>query len=336
MKEARWYAKQDNGLVRCGLCAHRCLIKDGQRGICGVRENRGGTLFSLIYDKLIATHIDPIEKKPLFHYKPGSLSFSMATVGCNFRCRFCQNHDISQWPQEHDGPLPGTALSPERLANAAHANGCASIAFTYTEPTIFAELAYDTAVAARERGIDAVFVSNGYMSSEMISDFGELLVAANIDLKCFSDDTYRRVIGARLQPVLDAITALHRNGTLLEITTLVIPGFNDDPEELAHIAAFIADVDRRIPWHVSAFHPDYKMTDRCRTDAAILRRAVEIGRQAGLHYIYTGNIVGDRQESTFCPACNACVIERMGFQVLETHLTGNTCAFCGERIVGIY
>ncbi len=336
MKEARWYKKEEGGRVRCGLCAHRCLIKPGKKGICGVRENQDGTLYTLVYDKVIATHIDPIEKKPLFHVKPGSFSFSMATVGCNFRCRFCQNHDISQWPQQNEGLLPGESVSSSRLVQAAKDNGCETISFTYTEPTIFAELAYDVAVEARKQGIDSVFVSNGYMSREMISDFGELIKAANIDLKCFSDDSYRRVIGAHLKPVLDSIAALHENGTFLEITTLVIPGFNDSEAELEQIAGFIAELDDNIPWHISAFHPDYHMLDRARTETESLHRAYRIGKNKGLKYVYTGNLPGDRHESTYCPSCNACVIERMGFRVLATRMVAGSCASCGEVIAGIY
>ena len=336
MKEAMLYEKLERGAVRCGLCSHRCMIAEGKSGICGLRTNRNGTLTADNYEKVVTTHVDPIEKKPLFHYKPGSSSFSIATVGCNFRCRFCQNYDISQWVHDGRGELPGRSISPEALAGMAREAGSATIAFTYTEPTIFAELAYDTARAGAELGIDAVFVTNGYMTGEMIETFGPLLKGANVDLKAFRDESYRDVMGARLEPVLESIRNLHDNGTWLEITTLVVPDFNDSDEELTDIAAFIAGVDPAIPWHISAFHPSYRMTDRGRTRLETLHRALDIGKKAGLRFVFTGNAPGDRHESTFCPACGKPVIERRGFQVVRMQIEQGRCANCGETIEGVY
>lgn len=337
MKEAMLYTKLESDKVRCRLCSHGCVIQDGKSGLCGVRVNRGGTLYSESYGKVITTHTDPIEKKPLFHYKPGSSSFSIATVGCNFRCIFCQNHNISQWVQENPGrDLPGDSILPGELARMAKNTGSATIAFTYTEPTIFAELAFDTAKEAEKLGIDSVFVTNGYMSRDMLETFGPLIKAANVDLKTFSDDNYRKAIAGRLEPVLDSIRWLNGNGAWLEITTLIIPGFNDNPEELREIAEFIAGVDPAIPWHISAFHPDYKMLDRHRTNIETLRKAWDIGQSAGLKFIYTGNIFGDERESTYCPQCGRRIIVRQGFYVHRIRIKDGKCSYCGEPIEGVY
>ncbi len=336
MKEAILYDKRENGAVACRLCAHHCIIKDGETGLCDVRKNRAGVLWSETYEKIVTTHIDPIEKKPLFHYKPGSLSFSVATVGCNFRCTWCQNHDISQWAHEEQSPLPGQAIGPEELARMAANNRCATLAFTYTEPTVFAEIALDTARAAAPLGVDSIFVTNGYMSSELIDTFGPLMKGANVDLKAFNDDTYRQYTGARLQPVCDSIRHLHENGTWVEITTLIIPELNDSEAELTAMASFIADIDPAIPWHISAFHPTYQMTDRKRTPLDTLHAAYTIGKRAGLRFVYTGNAPGDRYESTYCPKCGTVVIERTGFQILFNRIVMQKCPTCNETIEGVY
>lgn len=336
MKKAILFQQLDNNVVRCNLCAHGCAIKPDQRGKCLVRQNLNGKLFSLNYDKVIATHVDPIEKKPLFHFRPGSKSFSVATVGCNFTCTFCQNYDISQWLKDSSDILPGKDISPVELAKRANETDCKSMAFTYTEPTIFAELAYDTAVEARKLGIDSVFVSNGFMSSEMVEYFGDLITAANIDLKTFNDENYKNIIGGRLQPVLESIRNLYENKTFLEITTLIVPQFNDKSEELTEIAEFIADVDKSIPWHVSAFHPAYRMTDRDRTSMDLLDKAYRIGKSVGLEYVYPGNAAGDSRESTFCPNCNEMIIERYGFSVTKVNIKDNRCPNCNTLISGIF
>jgi len=295
-----------------------------------------GELYSLNYDKVIASNVDPIEKKPLFHYKPSSKSFSIATVGCNFTCTFCQNHDISQWMHDSGEHLPGSSVSPEELANTAKDLNCGTIAYTYTEPTVFAELAYDTAMEAEKIGIDSVFVSNGFMTEEMIAHFGSLISAANIDLKTFNDEQYRKTIGGRLEPVLDSIRNLHENNSWLEITTLIIPQFNDNDEELTKIAEFIADIDSVIPWHISAFHPTYRMNDRNRTSLELLRKAYQIGKKAGLRYVYPGNAVGEREESTFCPQCGEIVIERYGFSVIKMNMANGKCSNCNTLIDGVF
>jgi len=277
MKEALLYEKLDRQRVRCNLCAHRCVIAPGRKGICMVRENRDGTLYTLVYGIPLSQAVDPIEKKPLFHFYPGSLSFSIATVGCNFRCSFCQNYDISQMPRER-GEILGRPATPEEIVRSAKRTGCHSIAYTYTEPTIFFEYSYDIARLAQAEQIASVYVTNGYMTREMLelfqgvtADHGPLLDAANVDLKAFRDETYRQVCGARLQPVLDSLKNMKELGVWVEVTTLVVPDMNDSVQELTDIAQFIAqELGTETPWHVSRFHPDYQMQDRGPTPAVRL------------------------------------------------------------------
>ncbi|NJC89414.1 MAG: AmmeMemoRadiSam system radical SAM enzyme, partial [Desulfuromonas sp.] len=284
MHEARFWEQAGEGRVRCGLCRFTCLIAPGRRGRCGVRENHDGTLFSLVYGKCVAEHVDPIEKKPFFHFHPGSRSYSIATVGCNFRCLHCQNYEISQWPHERNG-IPGTDLPPRTIVDGASRNGCLSIAYTYTEPTIYFEYAYDTAVLARQAGLKNVFVTNGYTTTAALEAIAPYLDAANVDLKAFSDKFYREVTGAALEGVLACLRDYRRLGIWLEVTTLIIPGWNDDAAELRGLADFIAgELGREVPWHVSAFHPTYRMLARPPPPAATLQRAAAIGRDAGLRH----------------------------------------------------
>ncbi len=336
MQEARFYEKREDNKVHCYLCAHGCVIDPRKRGICMVRENREGTLYSLVYGKIISQNVDPIEKKPLFHFLPGSRSFSIATVGCNFQCEHCQNFEISQYPRLEPKDIPGLELTPAQIVARAQATGSASISYTYTEPTIFGEFAYDTAVVAREQGIRNVFVSNGFMSERSARAMAEVLDADNIDLKSFNDSFYRKICKARLQPVLATIELLKELGVWIEVTTLVIPGLNDSDQELQDIANFLVDLDPAIPWHVSAFYPTYKMLSRPRTPAATLQRARQIGLDAGLRYVYTGNIPGDAGEKTFCHACGAMVIDRVGFSIRKNYLQNGTCAQCGASIDGVW
>ncbi len=338
MKEATFYEviDKEKKVVQCALCNHRCRIKEGRRGICHVRENQEGKLVSLVYGRLISEHIDPIEKKPLFHLLPASLSFSIATVGCNFRCRHCQNFEISQYPRLKSGQIPGTDRTPEQVVEAAKQQGCQSISYTYIEPTIFFEFAYDTAKKAHAAGIKNVFVSNGYTSPEATREIAPYLDANNIDLKAFTDKFYKEVSGAKLQPVLDTIKLMKELGVWVEVTTLVIPGWNDSDGELHDIADFLVNVDPHIPWHVTRFHPTFEMTDRPPTPANTLRRARDIGLQAGLKYVYTGNIPGEEGENTFCPKCGEKVIERTGFYAVAKGLEGDVCRHCKEPIAGIF
>lgn len=335
MKEAWLYEKLDGGRVRCHLCAHRCAIRDGETGICGVRENREGVLYSLVYARPISQAVDPIEKKPLFHFYPGTTSYSVATVGCNFRCRFCQNADISQMPRDQ-GRIVGRHVPPEDIVEDALATGCRSISYTYTEPTVFFEYTRDIAVLARRAGLANNYVTNGYMTAEMLEAFYPYLDAANVDLKAFRDEFYRQQCGARLQPVLDTLRLMKQQGIWVEVTTLVIPGLNDDPGELRELAGFIAqELGVDTPWHVSRFHPMYKMLDRGSTPVQTLERAWAIGKEAGLRYVYIGNVLGAREENTFCWNCGKRVIGRFGFSVRERHVRDGKCEYCGAVIDGV-
>ncbi|HXY53978.1 MAG TPA: AmmeMemoRadiSam system radical SAM enzyme [Nitrospirota bacterium] len=333
MKQAMFQEVREEKKVQCSLCSHRCLISPGKRGICAVRENRDGVLYSLVYDKVIARNIDPIEKKPLFHFHPGSLSYSVATPGCNFRCRHCQNADISQLPRDHGGAVLGEEVPPSAIVAAALKYRCASISYTYTEPTIYFELAYDAARLAAEAGLKNVFVTNGYITPEALKVIRPYLHAANIDLKGFTDEFYKKICGARLQPVLDAIRLYKEFGIWIEITTLVIPGHNDSEGELKGIAQFVRSVGEDIPWHVTRFHPTYNLTDRPRTPLETLKRARQIGLEAGLRYVYEGNIPGEGEE-TFCWNCKKSLVKRVGFSVDENNIKDGKCPYCGMAVDG--
>jgi pyruvate formate lyase activating enzyme len=335
MKQAMFQEMREGNKVECSLCCHRCLISPGKRGICAVRENRDGTLYSLVYDKVIAQNIDPIEKKPLFHFLPGSQSYSIATPGCNFRCRHCQNADISQLPRDHGGVVLGEEVPPSAIVAAALKTRCKSISYTYTEPTIYFELAYDTARLAVEAGLKNVFVTNGYITPEALKVIRPYLHAANIDLKGFTDDFYKNVCGARLQPVLDAIRLYKEFGIWIEITTLIIPGHNDSDEELKGIARFIRSVGDDIPWHVTRFHPTYKLMDQPRTPLATLKRAQQIGLEAGLRYVYEGNIPGEG-EDTVCWSCKKTLVKRIGFSVEENRVKEGKCSYCSAAVDGVW
>lgn len=335
MKRAMFQEGREDNKVLCGLCSHRCLIAPGHRGICAVRENRDGELVSLVYDRIIARNIDPIEKKPLFHFLPGSLSYSIATPGCNFRCKHCQNADISQLPRDRGGTVLGDAVTPAEIVADALQYRCAGISYTYTEPTIYFELAFDTAKLARKQGLRNVFVTNGYITPEALREIAPYLDAANIDLKGYTDEFYRDVCGARLQPVLDAIRLYKELGIWIEITTLVIPGHNDSDAELKQIAEFIRSVGADVPWHVSRFHPTYKLTDSPRTPIETLKRAREIGLGAGLRYVYEGNIPGEGEE-TLCRSCGKSLVKRYGFSVEENHVHHGKCGQCGVPVDGVW
>lgn len=334
MIEARLYSPEEGGYVKCHLCSFRCRIADGKFGVCGVRENVGGTLYTHVYGRLIAEHIDPIEKKPLFHFQPGSSSYSIATVGCNFRCLHCQNFEISQMPKDQKRIL-GEETSPEEVAEEALRTGCSSVSYTYTEPTIFYEFAYDTGVLAKEKGLKNVFVTNGYMTGECLDGMRGILDAANVDIKGFTENFYKKVCGARLAPVLESVVKMREMGVWVEITTLVIPTMNDSDEELKNIARWISSTDRAMPWHISAFHPAYKMTDIPRTPAETIERAREIGLAEGLRYVYTGNIPGLRGESTYCYNCKKLLIERLGFTVKRNLVKEMKCPHCKSPIDGV-
>jgi pyruvate formate lyase activating enzyme len=330
-----WEALDDRA-VRCELCGHRCVIKEGQYGLCRVRQNLAGALKSLNYGAVVALNVDPIEKKPLFHVLPGTQSLSLAAPGCNFQCAFCQNWQISQSPRSGRG-IDGQAVSPEQIVSAAKTHDCDSISYTYTEPTVFFELAWETSRLAHEQGILNCFVSNGYLTPAAIEKIAPWLDAINVDLKAFRDETYRRVMKASLQPVLAGLKALVQAGIWVEVTTLVVPGMNDSPEELGDIARFIAEnLGKHVPWHVSRFHGDYQMGQVPATPIETLRAACRLGREAGLKYVYSGNAPGEVDERTRCPACGEVVIDRAGFTARKVSLRKGACIACGEQIEGVW
>jgi pyruvate formate lyase activating enzyme len=332
-KEAMLYEKLDNKMVHCFLCGHQCRIAEGKAGFCGVRKNEAGTLFSLVYRNAIATNVDPIEKKPLYHFQPGSQSFSIATAGCNFHCGFCQNWEISQMNILEVPDYISRDLGPDAVVSGAIRKNCQSISYTYTEPTIYFEYAYDCAKIAREKGLKNVFVTNGYMSKEALRMIQPYLDASNVDLKYFKDESYRKVCSGSLQPVLDSIKLMKEMGIWVEITTLVVPGSNDSPEELKGIAEFLAGVDKFMPWHISRFFPNYKLTDLDATPEETLKNAEEIGRKAGLKYIYVGNVHGWGND-THCHNCKKLLIKREGFNILENNIKESKCSFCSAVIPG--
>ncbi len=329
LKEAMFYRSLEGNKVKCELCSHQCKISNGKRGICRVRENKNGILYSLNYLKLVASHVDPIEKKPLFHFYPGSESYSIAASGCNFRCLHCQNWTISQ---VNNDIISGEAISAESVVRDALRNKCLSISYTYTEPTIYYETAYDISLLAHEKGIRNIFVTNGYIGSEALKHIAPYLDAANIDLKAMTETFYQNVCGAKLQPVLDCIKQYYELGIWIEITTLIIPGYNDDADELEDIAEFIAGIDNGIPWHVTAFYPTYKLNDAPPTPLATLELAYKIGKEKGLQYVYQGNV--GEGENTYCPSCGKLLVKREFFNI-KNQIQDGKCPFCGCKIQGI-
>jgi pyruvate formate lyase activating enzyme len=331
--EAILYEKEAENKTKCLLCRHSCVIKPAERGLCGVRENRDGTLYTLVYDKVAATGIDPIEKKPFFHFHPGTLAYSMATMGCNFSCAHCQNCHLSRSPADH-GEITGRAMAPERIVAAARDQGCRSLSYTYSEPTVFAELVLDTSLLAREEGLYNTWVTNGYASPELIEKLDGLIDAANIDLKAWSKDFYKTICRAKPDGVLDTIRRLHAMGVWIEITTLLIPDLNDEPAEIERMAEFIAGIDVNIPWHISRYHPAYQMQTKPITPIEALARAREIGRKTGLHHVYAGNVPGNEGENTTCPGCGRLLIHRYGFSIRSFHLDGDRCPDCNVKVEG--
>jgi len=335
LKEAMFYDKLDGGMVHCYLCPHHCRIAENRRGICGVRENSNGVLYSLVYGKAVARAVDPVEKKPLFHFYPGSEAYSVATVGCNFRCSNCQNYEISQLPKGDRGAIIGEDVSPEEVVRAAKQYGCRSIAYTYTEPTIFFEYVYDIAKLARGEGICNVFVTNGYITQEALRAIAPYLDAANVDLKGSSEELYLKNCGGHLNPVLDAIKLYRSLGVWVELTTLVIPTLNDTEDNFKSIAEFIKTVGVDIPWHISRFYPAYKLMNLQPTPIPILHKARRIGLEAGLRYVYEGNVPGGEGENTYCHSCGKTLIRRHAYQIQENNIQDSRCAGCGAKIDGV-
>jgi len=333
LKEALLYKKSEDKGVSCFLCNHYCNIPNGKFGICNVRENREGILYTHSYGKLIAQHVDPIEKKPLYHFFPGSSSYSIAAIGCNFQCDFCQNWQISQVKEARRLTLRPEEVKPEDVVKEAKLSGSVSISYTYTEPTIFFEYAYDIGQLAKREGLYNVFVTNGFMTEETIQMAQPYLDAANIDLKSFNDDHYKKVCKGKLGPVLKSIELMKRLNIWIEVTTLVVPGLNDSEEELLKIASFLAGIDKSIPWHISRFYPQYKMDDVEMTPPKVLNQAYRIGKEAGLRYVYLGNV--GEGNNTYCYKCNRLLIGRLGFSVREYKIKNARCPDCDSPIDGV-
>jgi pyruvate formate lyase activating enzyme len=330
MHEARLYQMEADRSVRCSVCAHRCHILPGKHGICGIRVNRGGILDAAAYGLISAEAIDPIEKKPLYHYLPASLSYSLGGVGCNFQCPHCQNWHISRADLESGLLRP---LSPEEGVKRAVAGRCASISFTYNEPTIWHEYPRDMGLLARQKGLGTVYVTNGYMTEEALQDLSSMLQAFRVDLKAFTDEFYRKFCKGRLQSVLDATLIARELGMHIETVTLVIPGVNDTLEEMEGLITWVRDnLGPQTPMHFTRFHPDYKMTDIIPTPIGTLEKIHARAKELGMRFPYLGNVPGHPAENTFCPVCGALLLERTGFRTVIRNLKDTTCSSCGEKI----
>jgi pyruvate formate lyase activating enzyme len=328
-KEAILYEKLD-GVLNCHICNRRCIISNGKTGFCGMRQNDNGTMYSLNYASASSVAVDPIEKKPLFHFYPGSLSFSLGSIGCNFRCPYCQNWTISQATLEEIGT---NDILPERAIKLAQENLCQSISWTYNEPTMWFEYTYDSAKLAHKNDLKTVYVTNGYMSLESLDLIAPYLDAANVDLKGMSDKFYRNLCQARLEPVLENIQAMHDKGIHLEITNLVIPDYNDSEEDLQALVKFVADVDVNIPLHFTRFYPHYKMNQVPPTPLETLEKVYEMAKKAGIKYVYVGNVPGSDGENTQCPDCEELLIKRNGFNIESNNLKKDKkCPNCGAGI----
>ncbi len=320
--------------IQCRLCPRECLVDDLERGYCGVRENRGGKYFTEVYGAVCTANRDPIEKKPFFHFLPASTAFSIATAGCNMDCAFCQNWEISQVRPEQ---VPARFLPPERLAELAAGSGCRSIAYTYSEPVVFYEYMYDCARAGRERGLRSVMVSNGYIREEPLRKLCGVLDGIKIDLKAFSEKYYQEICAAELAPVLASLELIRAAGVWLELVYLMVPTLNDSEAEMAALCAWVADrLGPDVPLHLTRFHPQYRLTHLPVTPLERLERARQIALEHGLRYVYLGNVPGHAAESTCCPSCRRVVVRRVGFTILENHLTQGKCPQCGAPIAGCW
>ena len=327
----QYFKPINDDTIMCMLCRHHCKIKEGKTGVCGVNKNEGNTLETLVYGYPASIGVDPIEKKPIYHMLPGSKALSFGTVGCNFKCPFCQNWQLSQ---EHTVDK-SRYVSPNMMVNMAQEYSCESIAYTYNEPTIFYPYAKDIAIEAKKRGLKNIYVSNGFESDEMIEDMVGVIDAVNIDLKSFDEKYYKKVLKGGLHEILDGLKHFKKKGIWIEVTTLIVPEDNDSDEELTKIAEFIAnELDAQTPWHISAFHPDYKVLQKDRTPEATLTRAMAIGKKAGLKYIYKGNVPG--HSDTHCPQCDELLIQRNGYGLEKYTLQEGKCPQCGYALEGIW
>lgn len=340
MKKAILYKKLNGNKVQCLACSHQCYIDEGETGICGIRLNKNGELYLLVYNKPISVSIDPIEKKPLYHFLPGKQIFSLGTIGCNFGCDFCQNWEISQLPKTIDEikktgyARQKESWTPERIVQHCKESKIPMIAYTYNEPTVWTEYAYDIMRLAKKQGIKNVWVSNGFMSEQTLDLISPYLDAVNIDLKSFSDTFYQKICKARIEPVKKNIKKIWEKGIWIEVTTLMIPKINDSSKEIKQIAEFLKNISENIPWHISAFFPGYKMIDIPLTPIETLHKAYQIGKKSGLKYVYIGNVIDTDQGNTYCPKCNTLLIKRINMNIIENKLIAERCSNCGEIIKG--
>ncbi len=323
-----------DGNVKCSLCPHLCTLKKGQTGICGVRKNINGTIYSLNSNKIAAIHTDPIEKKPLYHFLPGSYSLSIAAMGCNLTCNFCQNHTISV--VRNGSEIKGDNISPEEIVNGAINSGSSSISYTYTEPTIYFELMYETAIKAKENGIKNIMVSNGFISENAMMKIIPVMDGANIDLKSFSDDFYRKQCGGKLTPVLKTIELINDSDCWIELTTLLIPDLNTEMGEIENIISFIKKTNPEIPWHISRFFPYYKTKNINPTNTEFMEEVLKLAEDSGIRYVYGGNFESSGWGNTRCPECGSTIIKRDGYNVTITGMEKGKCKHCGKSIYGVW
>ncbi|NLV25604.1 MAG: AmmeMemoRadiSam system radical SAM enzyme [Methanomicrobiales archaeon] len=327
--EARHYSRDDAGVIHCNLCNFHCRIPDSKTGICGVRRSIRGQLIADTYGRVSAEAVDPIEKKPLYHFLPGTTSYSLGSVGCNFSCTHCQNWHISHAAFDS---IRLKTLSPEEGVNRAMSQGCSSISWTYNEPTIWFEYTQDMARLAHKQGLKTIYVTNGYMTEDALTDLAPELDAWRVDIKAFSEDFYHKICRAKLQPVLDTTIRAKELGLHIEVVNLVIPGLNDSPEEIGNLVSWVVDnLGPDVPVHFTRFHPDFEMKDISATPVRILERAFQIAKQKGLRYPYLGNVPGHEYEQTWCPHCNNLLIGRSGYTTNPIHVKDGRCSYCGEQ-----
>lgn len=330
IKEGVLYDQLPDNKVKCHVCSHSCTIGEGKFGVCRTRQNKNGKLYTLIYNTVSSEAVDPIEKKPLYHFLPGTLSYSLGTIGCNFRCMHCQNWNISQVTLEE---AYTKEITPQEAIKRAQATGCESIAWTYNEPAIWHEYTYDSAVLAKNAGLKTIYVTNGYITKEALRRIAPYLDAFRVDIKSFSEDFYRKICGAQLAPVLESTKLAKELGMHIETITLVIPTKNDSPEEITQIARWVHDnIGEDTPMHFTRFHPMYRMDDLYPTPVETLEMAYDIARKEGMRFVYLGNVMGHRYENTYCPKCNALLIDRAGFRVSAIKIKDGKCPRCGEGI----
>lgn len=332
--EARFYKKLPEDVVQCELCPRECVVSDVERGFCGVRENQKGVYKTLVYSRVCSLNIDPIEKKPLFHFKPGTAAFSLATAGCNVNCKFCQNWSISQVrPEQVDSLM----ITPDDVASECVKRNIPTIAYTYSEPVVFYEYMYDTAVRSRKDGIANVVITGGYINEKPLVELLDVVDAVKVDLKSFSEEYYRDIVNGELQPVLDALKIIHESGKWLEIVYLVVPTLNDSDEELHQLSRWVRDeLSPDVPVHFTRFHPSYLLTNLPPTPVSTLEKARSIAIDEGLNYPYVGNVPGNDGENTYCPSCGEIVIRRFGFRIQELQISDGKCKHCGYAIPGIW